>query len=228
MQALLEYVKSQTDDRIKVVGPSVSYLIQTEYDKRAIEVTKKGVNQKDYDWVIYPINDKDDPDKGDGGTHWSLIVYNKKENVYLYFDPLKGMNIKYAKALHLNLIDASSYGSIDNKGRICHYVPPLVEVNCQKQTNGYDCGIFIMVFMATIMKNIVEGREVEDNKDMPYQTDELRKLLLTALKTEICRRKEDRNKHNIIQVMEALKKRGGKSQRGETEKRKRKKRKRNL
>ena len=207
MQALLEYVKSQTDDRINVVGPSVAYLIQTEYDKRVIESTKKGINLKDYDWVIYPINDKDDPDKGDGGTHWSLIVYNKKENVYLYFDPLKGMNIKYAKALHLNLIDANSYGSIDNKGRICHYVPPLVEVNCQKQANGYDCGIFIMAFMATIMKNIVEGREVEDNKDMPYKTDELRKLLLTALKAEICRRKEDRNKHNIIQVMEALKKR---------------------
>ena len=207
MQALLEYVESRTKDRINMVGPSVSYLIQSLYDKRDIGNQKKAINQKDYDWVIFPINDKDDPEKGDGGTHWSLIVYNKKDNTYLYFDPLNGRNIKYAKALHLNLIDDTSYEGIDSNGRTCHFVPPLVEVKCQGQANGYDCGIFIMVFMATIMKNIVEGREVEDNKDMPYKTDELRKLLLTALKAEICRRKEDRNKNNIIQVMEALKKR---------------------
>ena len=75
MQAILEYVKSQTDDRINVIGPSVSYFIQSQYDKREIEDQKKGINQKDYEWVIYPINDKDDPEKGDGGTHWSLIVY---------------------------------------------------------------------------------------------------------------------------------------------------------
>ena len=205
MQAILEYVKSQTDDRINVVGPSVAYWIQTQYDKREIEYQKKGINQKDYEWVIYPINDKDDPEKGDGGTHWSLRVFNRQDNVYLYFDPLKGMNIKYAKALHLNLIDANSYESIDNDGRLCHYVPPLVEVKCQRQANGYDCGIFIMVFMATIMKNIVEGREVEDNKNVPYKTDELRKLLLAALKAEINRRKDDLKKHNIIHVMEKLK-----------------------
>ena len=84
--------------------------------------------------MIFPINDKDDPEKGDGGTHWSLIVYNRRENVYLYFDPIKGMNAKNAKALHLNLIDYNSYQSYDNVGSLCHYLPPLVEVNCQRQS----------------------------------------------------------------------------------------------
>ena len=205
MQAILEYVESRTKDRINMVGPSVSYLIQSLYDKRDIGNQKKAINQKDYDWVIFPINDKDDPEKGDGGTHWSLIVYNKKDNTYLYFDPLNGRNIKYAKALHLNLIDDTSYEGIDSNGRTCHFVPPLVEVKCQGQANGYDCGIFIMVFMATIMKNIVEGKEIGDNKNGPYKTDELRELLLAALKAEIDRRKNSLEKHNIIHVMEKLK-----------------------
>ena len=205
MQAILEYVESQTKDRINMVGPSVSYLIQSLYDKRDIENQKKAINQKDYDWVIFPINDKDDPEKGDGGTHWSLIVYNKKDNTYLYFDPLNGRNIKYAKALHLNLIDDTSYEGIDSNGRTCHFVPPLVEVKCQGQANGYDCGIFIMAFMATIMKNIVEGKEIGDNKNGPYKTDELRDLLLAALNAEIDRRKNNLEKHNIIHVMEKLK-----------------------
>ena len=156
--------------------------------------------------MIYPINDKDDPEKGDGGSHWCLIVYNRSDNLFLYFDPIKGMNAKNAKALHLNIIDDNSYQSHDNAGRLCHYLPPLVEVNCQRQTNGYDCGIFIMMYMATIMKNIVNGRKVDDDKDIPYHADELRQLLLTALKLEIDRRNYTWDKRNIIDLMEELKK----------------------
>ena len=74
MEAFLEYMKSQTSDKISVVGPNVAHLMQKHYDKREIEVQKKGLNLKEHDWVIFPINDKDDPEKGDGGTHWSLIV----------------------------------------------------------------------------------------------------------------------------------------------------------
>ena len=95
------------------------------------------------------------------------------------------MNVKHAKALHLSLQDINSYESYDNNGRLCHYIPPLVEVNCQRQANGYECGTFIMVFMATLTKNIVNGRKVEENDNVPYKADELRQLLLTALKLEI-------------------------------------------
>ena len=206
MQAILEYMKSQIGDKVSVVGPNVAYLIQKELDKRVIDSQKKEINQNDHDWVIYPINDKDDPEKGDGGSHWCLIVYNRSDNLFLYFDPIKGMNAKNAKALHLNIIDDNSYQSHDNAGRLCHYLPPLVEVNCQRQTNGYDCGIFIMMYMATIMKNIVNGRKVDDDKDIPYHADELRQLLLTALKLEIDRRNYTWDKRNIIDLMEELKK----------------------
>ena len=206
MQAILEYMKSQIGDKVSVVGPNVAYLIQKELDKRVIDSQKKEINQNDHDWVIYPINDKDDPEKGDGGSHWCLLVYNRSDNLFLYFDPIKGMNAKNAKALHLNIIDDNSYQSHDNAGRLCHYLPPLVEVNCQRQTNGYDCGIFIMMYMATIMKNIVNGRKVDDDKDIPYHADELRQLLLTALKLEIDRRNYTWDKRNIIDLMEELKK----------------------
>ena len=59
--------------------------------------------------------------------------------------------------------------------------------------------------MATIMKNIVEGREIDNNKNVPYKTDKLRELLLAALKAEIDKRKNNLKKHNIIDVMDKLK-----------------------
>merc|ERR1711874_206324 len=116
-------------------------------------------------------------------------------------------NVKHARALHLNLLDSNSYQSYDNDGRISHYFPPLVEMNCQRQANGYDCGIFIMASMATIMKNKVSGREVDDDKNVPYKADELRQLLLTALKLKINKRQMNYDKCNIIDVMETLKER---------------------
>ena len=39
MQAILEYVESQTKDRINMVDPSVSYLIQSLYDKSCLLYT---------------------------------------------------------------------------------------------------------------------------------------------------------------------------------------------
>ena len=63
-----------------------------------------------------------------------------------------------------------------------------------------------MMYMATIMKNIVNGRKVDDDKNIPYKADELRQLLLTALKLEIDRRNENCDKRNIIDLMEELKK----------------------
>ena len=115
------------------------------------------------------------------------------------------MNTKHAKALHLNLQDANSYESYDNDCNFCHIIPPLVEVNYQRQSNGHDCGIFIMMFMATIMKNVVEGRKLNDDKNVPYKAEELRQLLLSPLKLEINRRQENLNKLNIIDVMDMLK-----------------------
>ena len=61
------------------------------------------------------------------------------------------------------------------------------------------------MYMETIMKNIVNGRKVDDDKNIPYKADELRQLLLTALKLEIDRRNENCDKRNIIDLMEKLK-----------------------
>ena len=52
----------------------------------------------------------------------------------------------------------------------------------------------------------MNGRKVDDNKNIPYKADELRQLLLTALKLEIDRRNYTWDKRNIIDLMEELKK----------------------
>ena len=48
---------------------------------------------------MYPVNN--DAPEGNGGTHWSLLVYRKKDNKFLHFDPIKRMNKKHAIELML-------------------------------------------------------------------------------------------------------------------------------
>ena len=60
-----------------MVPPNVAYLLQKEDSKRDMRKMKKDLRLKDCEWVIYPINDKDDPDKWNGGDHWSLLLYRK-------------------------------------------------------------------------------------------------------------------------------------------------------
>merc|ERR1712237_151409 len=55
------------------------------------------------------------------------------------------------------------------------------------------------------MKILVNGRKVDDDKNVPYKADELRQLLLTALKLEIDRRNKNYDKRNIIDLIVTLK-----------------------
>ena len=64
---------------------------------------------KDYEWVIYPFNDKDDPDKWDGGNHWSLLLYRKRGRKYLHFDSIKKGNEIHTRDLVAKLIDRDSF-----------------------------------------------------------------------------------------------------------------------
>merc|ERR1712082_105876 len=117
--------KEMGNERVDVVGPNVVYYIQKLENREDIKEQKRGLGLEKLDWVIYPVNDNEDPEKGDGGTHWSLLLYSKEENKYYHFDPIKGMNARHAKNLHIKLLDTDSY---DKDGNL----PPFVEVKCKR------------------------------------------------------------------------------------------------
>ena len=160
---------------------------------------KKDLRLKDCEWVIYPINDKNDPDKWNGGDHWSLLLYRKKGSKYMHFDSMKEGNERHAKELIASLCEGDSF---NNRGEM----PRYSNAKCEKQKNGYDCGIFVLKNMITIINNIIEGRRPDDSKYEPYKSEEMRSLLRDAIKEE--KNNEDKNgeKQNIIDIMDKMKK----------------------
>eukprot|EP00850_Spirogloea_muscicola_P022829 SM000314S12173 [mRNA] locus=s314:2640:3847:+ [translate_table: standard] len=49
--------------------------------------------------VLFPVNDNDDPDVPEGGTHWSLLMYYRLDGAFTHLDSLGDANRLPAQAL---------------------------------------------------------------------------------------------------------------------------------
>ena len=137
-------------DRTRLLSPNMTHLFKLG-NKMDVMEEKKKLKINESEWVLYPINNKMDDNEISGGTHWSLLLYSKKDRTYYHFDPIESLNEGHAKDMILNTLDYDNF----KEG-----FPSYVEVKCERQKNGYDCGPYIMMYMATILENIRNGNEV--------------------------------------------------------------------
>merc|ERR1712243_161143 len=140
--AIMEEDKTVEDHKILYVTPSNTFLLKESKDGKLIADMKSDWNTREMKWIFYPINNNNEIDKI-GGTHWSLLIFNKTSNKYYHYDPIKGMNRKHAQALITN----TNYKS---KGS-----PKYIEMECPQQRNSFDCGIYIMLFIAELTSSTI-------------------------------------------------------------------------
>ena len=203
MQSCMQSYEERTEanntrERIKIIGPAMTYLLQKEDSKSTIKQHKKELNLNNHEWVIYTINNNSDPEKGDGGTHWSLLIYRKKDNKYIYFDSVKEVNLRHVKELITNLaVDNESFGMNGD-------LPTYKVAKCKQQNNSFDCGIFVMVYMSAIISNITGGREIEDDRFLQFETEEMRGLVRAAIQEAIDRKEAGDEVPNIIDVINEM------------------------
>ena len=98
MQSICEKMqKEMRNEWVDVVCPNVVYYIQKHDNREDIKNQKRGLRLEELDWVFYPVSDKENPEEGEGGTHWSLLLYSKEKKKYFHFNPIKSLNEKHAK-----------------------------------------------------------------------------------------------------------------------------------
>ena len=84
--------------------------------------------------VFVPINDNESPDSA-GGSHWSLLVWDKARSHFISFDSMLGHNLAAAKKTAL-AFSASLKATV-----------PINFIEYEKsaqQKNSYDCGMFLL------------------------------------------------------------------------------------
>ena len=131
---------------ILFVKPAVTQLIKASTDDKNTEMTIEDLRLKKVDWVFFPLNNN----LGDreGGSHWSLLVYQTNGNTFYHFDSISGMNNRSVAMIIKKLIKNE------------YKIPEVKYVKCPRQKNGYDCGPFTLMFADNIAKNIKEGVEL--------------------------------------------------------------------
>lgn len=89
--------------------------------------------QKDVSLIAIPVNSADNPSSG-GGSHWSLVVFDKVTLVAKHFDSYSGFNREVAKKT------ASCLAKVLSLDRYM-----FVEPDTAQQQNTYDCGVFTLI-----------------------------------------------------------------------------------
>ena len=115
-------------NKILMIQPAMAQLLQLQ-ERTYVKEQKKYLNMTKYDWILFPISNRENPMEGDGGKHFSLLIFSKCEHKFFHFDPINGINRKNALDLMINLMDSESV----NKEGSLYKLPVFEEVKCEQQ-----------------------------------------------------------------------------------------------
>ncbi|KAL5711259.1 Ulp1 peptidase [Ranunculus cassubicifolius] len=158
---------------ILLVPPSISFWISNCPDPESLQDFILPLNFPDKKVIIFPVNDNEDVTLAEGGSHWSLLAYVRKKNVFVHHDSSGGLNRWHAKSLSKvvakYLSSGGSSGSDD---------PTYIDFNeTPQQRNGYDCGLYVTAIAKIICEWFVNGG-LEDEGELWFS--KLKREIKTA------------------------------------------------
>ena len=103
---------------------------------------------KEKEYIFFPVNNNTKLER-EGGSHWSMFLYCSKEahRGFYHHNPVYKSNFKHANELMGELSYADDF-----------FRSKITEVNSPKQDNGYDCGIYVVMYASRITNDITIGK----------------------------------------------------------------------
>ena len=101
--------------------------------------------------IILPLSDHDEPETR-GGSHWALLVYHRGCGWGLY-DPIGAGDVMRRRADTVALRLSKAF-RLDP--------PPVSSERCARQTNAYDCGVYVVAFAHAVASAVAAGGTPHD------------------------------------------------------------------
>lgn len=138
---------------ILLVPPSITFWIIQCPVAEPLRDFLEPLHLSDKALVIFPINDNDDVNMAEGGSHWSLLAYYRNANLFVHHDSCGSMNTAPAKQLYKAV---AGYVGLSGASFLeCTDSP--------KQANGYDCGLYVTAIARVICSWHVNGKNTDAN-----------------------------------------------------------------
>ena len=136
-------------------GPSISHLIKMASQT----VVETQLNQSDAIYkrhIVFIVNNCNGDLCSGEGSHWSLLIYERKSNTWYHMDSDRRANAPHAKQIRDRvdnfLVKQGNHENSNSK---------YVESRCTQQQNGYDCGAFAILFAMSTAKKIARGEPLQ-------------------------------------------------------------------
>ena len=139
--------------------------------------------------MFFPVNNNNKLD-GEGGTHWSLLVYasEEKHRGFYHHDPIGRANLQHATELMERLSMADLF-----------FKSKMEVVASSKQINSYDCGIYTVIYARMLARDIANGADPKLVNITPEEVNKCRKTLRQKISAEKGLFDKDKKANEITQ-----------------------------
>ncbi|KAI5286388.1 hypothetical protein KEM54_006827 [Ascosphaera aggregata] len=134
-----EYLKGQSK-RLVLLRPSMSYMLLKTKDTASLQGVLPDLKGTSHIFIV--VNDNENVNEVEGGSHWSLLVVSVNDKRAFHYDSLCNANEFEAEAL------TKKIGRLVGKDLRC--VPVK---SSPQQSNQNDCGIYVCMIMEFLLKN---------------------------------------------------------------------------
>ncbi|KAI0986652.1 hypothetical protein GJ496_003770 [Pomphorhynchus laevis] len=125
------------------VGPSVVHLIRMTSEESDLDSVFNSLKLHTKKIAFFPINNHGKINIV-GGSHWSLLAFIVDRQLLISFDSMKPIN------------DAISIDFFNRLKRIFPDAEILLNGQCPKQQNTYDCGMYVILICKAICEHVIE------------------------------------------------------------------------
>ncbi|EAL67999.1 sentrin-specific protease 8 [Dictyostelium discoideum AX4] len=150
--------KNKIPNQVLLLSPSVVFCCSFVESEQEIQLMfEQPLSLKTKEVIFFPLTNNRDPNVIGGGTHWSLLIFIKSLNKFIYYDSINSFN-------------SSDAIFIISKFKFLLSSPPpktnlkefLINQKTPQQQNGYDCGLYVLSIIEELLKLII--KENENNK----------------------------------------------------------------
>lgn len=161
---------------ILLVPPSITFWIKECPDIASLKDFVEPLYFSRKQLIIFPINDNADVTIAEGGSHWSLLAFERNENIFVHHDSSGGINNMHANRVFRAVIYCMSS---DAKYVDCSLTP--------RQTNGYDCGLYVTAIAREICRWYGCDERPKHVKDLWFSAvkEQITPFLVSKMRNEI-------------------------------------------
>lgn len=165
---------------ILLVPPSISFWIMNCPFPDSLKDFVEPLKLPEKRVVIFSINNNTDVSLAQGGTHWSLLAYEKNSKVFVHHDSMGNSNQRYAKKLYRDVVGFmgdSESGSSEISLSECPIMP--------QQMNGYDCGLYVTAIAKLICDWYKNGGSTNNEELWFSALKEVKPQMVSNMRSDI-------------------------------------------